>query len=72
MLSKYHKSRFKSVCNSVINPFQLRNEASDKKREKVRRLSSNLIEKNPKVSEPLLFASNSVKERDKNNKITGT
>ena len=37
-----------------------RDETSDKKHEEIRRLSSSLIEKNPKVFEPLLFASNSL------------
>ena len=36
-----------------------RDETSDKKHEEIRRLSSSLIEKNPKVFEPLFFASNS-------------
>ena len=49
-----------------------RDETSDKKHEEIRRLSSSLIEKNPKVFEPLLFASNSVEEHVKNSKITGT
>ena len=40
-----------------------RDETSDKK---------HLIEKNPKVFELLLFASNSVEEHVKNSKITGT
>ena len=44
-----------------------RDEMSDEKHEEIRRLSSTLIEKNLKVFEPLLFSSNSVKE-----KITGT
>ena len=35
---------------------------SDDKHEEIRRLSSALIEKNPKVYQPLLFSSNSVKE----------
>ena len=49
-----------------------RDETSDKKHEEIRRLRSSLIEKNPKVFEPLLFASNSVEEHVKNSKITGT
>ena len=49
-----------------------RDETSDKKHEEIRRLSSSLIEANPKVFEPLLFASNSVEEHVKNSKITGT
>ena len=72
MLSKYHKSRFISVWNSSINPFQLRDETSDKKHEEIRRLSSSLTEKNPKVFEPLLFSSKSVEKHVKNTKITGT
>ena len=39
-----------------------RDEMSDEKHEGIRRLSSALIEKNPKVFQPLLFSSNSVKE----------
>ena len=35
-------------------------EVSDEKHEEIRRLSSSLIERNPKVFEPLLFSSNSV------------
>ena len=38
---------------------------SDEKHEEIRRLSSALIEKNPKVFQPLLFSSNSVKEHVK-------
>ena len=34
----------------------------DEKHEEIRRLGSALIEKNPKVYQPLLFSSNSVKE----------
>ena len=34
----------------------------DAKHEEIRRLSSALIEKNPKVFQPLLFSSNSIKE----------
>ena len=49
-----------------------RDETSDKKHEEIRRLSSSLIEKTPKVFELLLFASNSVEEHVKNSKITGT
>ena len=49
-----------------------RDETSDKKHEEIRRLSSSLIEKNPKVFEPLFFARNSVEEHVKNSKITGT
>jgi len=49
-----------------------RDETSDKKHEAIRRLSSSLTEKNPKVFELLLFASNSVEEHAKNSKITGT
>ena len=45
---------------------------SDEKHEEIRRLSSTLIEKNPKVFQPLLFSSNSVKEHVKKSKITGT
>jgi len=44
----------------------------DEKHEEIRRLSSTLIEKNPKVFRPLLFSSNSVKEHAKRSKITGT
>ncbi|RMX54006.1 hypothetical protein pdam_00022337 [Pocillopora damicornis] len=39
---------------------------------KIRRLSSSLIERNPKVFEPLLFSSNSVEDHVKNSKITET
>ena len=39
-----------------------RDEMSDEKHEEIRRLSSTLIKKNPKVFQPLLFSSNSVKE----------
>ena len=39
-----------------------RDEMSDKKNEEIRRLSSALIEKNPKVFLLLLFSSNSAKE----------
>ena len=50
-----------------------RDEMSDEKHEEIRRLSSALIEKNPKVFQPLLFSSNSVKEHViKKKKITGT
>ena len=49
-----------------------RDEISDKKHEEIRRLSSTLIEKNPKVFQPLLFSSNSLKEHVKKGKITGT
>ena len=45
---------------------------SDEKHEEIRRLSSTLIEKNPKVFQPFLFASNSVKEHVEKSKITGT
>ena len=47
---------------------------SDEKDEEIRRLSSALIEKkNPKVFQPLLFCSNSVKKHViKKSKITGT
>ena len=47
-------------------------EVSDEKHEEIRRLSSCLIERNPKVFEPLLFSSNSVEDHVKNSKITGT
>ena len=47
-------------------------EISDEKLEEIRRLSSSLIERNPKVFEPLLFSSNSVEDHVKNGKITGT
>ena len=40
---------------------------SDEKHEEIRRLSSSLIEKNPKVFEPLLFSSNSVEDHDHGN-----
>jgi len=49
-----------------------RDEMTDEKHEEIRRLSSTLIEKNPKVFQPLLFSSNSVKEHVKRSKITGT
>ena len=49
-----------------------RDEISDEKHEEICRLSSTLIEKNPKVFQPLLFSSNSVKEHVKKGKITGT
>ena len=42
-----------------------RDEMSDEKHEEIRRLSSALIEKNPKVFQPLLFSSNSVKKHVK-------
>ena len=38
---------------------------TDAKHEEIRRLSSTLIEKNPKVFQPPLFSSNSVKEHVK-------
>ena len=44
-----------------------RDEMSDEKHEETRRLSSNLIEKNPKVFEPLVFSSNSVDDHDHGN-----
>ena len=47
-------------------------EVSDEKHEEIRRLSSRLIQRNPKVFEPLLFSSNSVEDHVKNSKITGT
>ena len=47
-------------------------EVSDEKHEEICRLSSSLIERNPKVFEPLLFSSNSVEDHVKNSKITGT
>ena len=47
-------------------------EVGDEKHEEIRRLSSSLIERNPKVFEPLLFSSNSVENHVKNSKITGT
>ena len=47
-------------------------ELSDEKHEEIRRLSSALIEKNPKIFQPLHFSSNSVKKRVKTSKITGT
>ena len=51
-----------------------RDEMSDEnsKYEEIRRLSFPLIEKNPKVFQPLLFSSNSVKEHVKKNNITDT
>ena len=49
-----------------------RDEMSDEKHEVVGRLSSALIEQNPKVFEPLLFSLNFVKEHHKKSKITGT
>ena len=45
---------------------------SDEKHEEIRRLSAALIEKNPKVFQPLVFSSNSVKEHLKKSKIMGT
>ena len=45
---------------------------SDEKHEEIRRLSASLIEKNPKVFQPLVFSSNSVKEHLKKSKIMGT
>ena len=45
---------------------------SNEKHEGIHRLSSALIEKNPKVFRLLLFSSNSVKELVKKSKITGT
>ena len=45
---------------------------TDAKHEEIRRLSSTLIEKNPKVFQPPLFSSNSVKEHVKKSKIKGT
>ena len=45
---------------------------SDEKHEEIRRLSSTLIDKNPKVFQPLLFSSNSMTEHVKKSKITGT
>ena len=46
---------------------------SDEKYEEIRRLSSALIETNPKVFQPLLFSSNSVKKHViKKRKIAGT
>ena len=50
-----------------------RDELSDEKHDEIRRLGPALIEKNPKVFEPLLFSSNSVKEHViKKSMITGT
>ena len=49
-----------------------KDEVSDEKHEEIRRLSSSLIERNPKVFEPLLFSSNSVDDHVKNSKITET
>jgi len=49
-----------------------RDEMSYEKHEEIHRLSSTLIEKNPKVFRPLLFSSHSVKEHVKRSKITGT
>jgi len=49
-----------------------RDEMTDEKHEEIRRLSSTLIEKNPKVFQPLLFSSNSVKDHVKKSMITGT
>jgi len=48
-----------------------RDEMSDEKHEEIRSLSSTLIDKNPKVFQPLLFSSNSVKEHVKKSKIRG-
>ena len=45
---------------------------SDEQPEDIRWLSSALTEKNPKVFQPLLFSSNSVKKHVKKSKITGT
>ena len=45
----------------------MRDEMSDEKHDEIRRLSSSLIEKNPKVFEPLLFSSNSVEDHDHGN-----
>ena len=45
---------------------------SDERHEEIRRLSSTLIERNPKVFQPFLFAWNSVKEHVEKSKITGT
>ena len=47
-------------------------DVSDEKHKEIRRLSYSLIERNPKVFEPLLFSSNSVEDHVKNSKITGT
>ena len=47
-------------------------EVSDEKHEEIRCLSSRLIERNPKVFEPLLFSSNSMEDHVKNSKIRGT
>ena len=47
-------------------------EISDEKQEEIRRVSSILIGRNPKMSEPLLSSSNSVEDHVKNSKITGT
>ena len=44
---------------------------SDEQNEEIRLLSSTLTEKNPKVFQPLLFSSNSVKRHVKKSKITG-
>jgi len=49
-----------------------RDEMSYEKHEEIHRLSSTLIEKNPKVFRPLLFSSHSVKEHVKRSKIMGT
>ena len=49
-----------------------RDEMSDEKHEEIRRVSSTLIEKNPKVFQPFLFALNSVKEHVEKSKFTGT
>ena len=43
---------------------------TDEKHQEIRRLSASLIEKNPKVFQPLVFSSNSVKEHL--SKIMGT
>ena len=44
-----------------------RDEMTDEKYDEIRRLSSSLIEKNPKIFEPLLFSSNSVEDHDHGN-----
>ena len=49
-----------------------RDEMTDEKHEEIRRLSSTLIQKNPKIFQPSLFCLNSVREHVKKSKIMGT
>ena len=49
-----------------------RDEMTDEKHEEIRRLSSTLIQKNPKIFQPSLFSLNSVREHVKKSKIMGT